>query len=292
MTLVSTEASAAGAGGVPPPVLLAVAHGTAHRPGLAQLEALLERARGLAPGVRCELAYVDHEPPSVVGALEALAAGRAAVAVVPLLLTAAAHSKTDIAGAVRLARAAHPGLDVSYGRPLGPDPLLLAALADRIAEAGAGPDTAVVVAAAGSADPDANAEIWRVARLLWEYRRGRSPVEVAYAGATTPTVPEAVDRLRRLGHRDVVVAPYFLASGKLPGGVVEAARAGGARAADVLGAHEAVARLLLARYAEACGAPVLMNCDVCVHRTPWPGREERAGAPQRPHTHPDDHATR
>ncbi|HEV2087851.1 MAG TPA: sirohydrochlorin chelatase [Cryptosporangiaceae bacterium] len=270
------------------PVLLAVAHGTVHRPGLAQLDALMELVRGLAPELRCELAYVDHEPPSVSTALAALAAESVAVAVVPLLLTAAVHSKTDIPGSVQSARAAHPGFEVSYGRPLGPDPLLLAALTERIAETGADPGTAVVVAAAGSADPDANAEIWRVARLLWEYRGGGPPVEVAYAGATTPTVADALDRLRRLGYPDVVVAPYFLASGRLPDSVVEAAQEGGARAASVLGAHEAVARLLLARYAEACGARVLMNCDVCIYRTAWPGREERAGAPQEPHAHPDD----
>jgi len=270
------------------PVLLAVAHGTSHPPGIATLQALLERVRELAPGLQAELAFVDHEPPSVRGALRSFADRGAAVAALPLLLTAASHSKGDIAGAVRIARDERPGFAVTYGRPLGPDPLLLAALSDRVTEAGAGPETAIVLASAGAADPDANAEIWRAARLFWEFRRGGPPVEVAYASATTPTVTQTVDRLHRLGHDDVLVVPYFLAPGRLPGGVRRDALAAGARAADVLGAHESVARLVLARYAEAVGDSVLMNCDTCQYRSPWPGRETRVGQIQQPHSHPAD----
>ncbi|MFI5957009.1 sirohydrochlorin chelatase [Cryptosporangium sp. NPDC051539] len=270
------------------PVLLAVAHGTSYAPGIATLQALLERVRVLAPALRAELAFVDHESPSVRGALNRFAAGGLAVATLPLLLTAASHSKGDIAGAVRIVRDAQPGFDVRYGRPLGPDPLLLSALADRVASAGADPSTALVLAAAGAADPDANAEIWRTARLFWEYRGGGAPVEVAYAGATRPSVAEAVDRLHRLGHDDVLVVPYFLAPGRLPAAVARDALAAGARAADVLGAHDAVARLVLARYTEAVGGSVLMNCDTCQYRSPWPGREQKVGQVQRPHTHPAD----
>ncbi|MFG1923912.1 sirohydrochlorin chelatase [Cryptosporangium sp. NPDC048952] len=268
------------------PVLLAVAHGTAHPPGIATLHALLEQVRELAPGLRVELAFVDHEPPSVLGALRRFASEGLTVATLPLLLTAASHSKGDIAGAVRIVR--DSGLVVRYGRPLGPDPLLLAALSDRVVEAGAGADTAIVLASAGADDPDANAEIWRAARLFWEYRRGGPPVEVAYAGATTPTVAEAVSRLHTLGHDDVLVVPYFLAPGRLPGAVRRDALAGGARVAEVLGAHPSVARLILERYAEAVGSNVLMNCDTCQYRSPWPGREKRVGQLQQPHAHPAD----
>lgn len=289
--------SAVGTGAVPP-VLLAVAHGTSDPVGIDALDALMGRVRALAPAVlgsavEVRLCYVDHEPPSVTRALAALADEGAAGVAVPLLLGAASHSKGDIAGSVRLARAARPGFSVAYGRPLGADPLLLGVLADRLAAAGAGAGTAVVLGSAGSADPDANAEVARVARLLWEHRSGgrpdgAAPVEPAYAGATSPSIGEVLERLRRLGYGDVAVAPYFLAPGRLPRAVAEVARGAGARVAEVLGAHDGVARVVLARYAEAIGGPVLMNCDTCQYRAPWPGRETRVGAPQRPHTHPAD----
>ena len=270
------------------PVLLAVAHGTAERVGIAELDALMDQIRSLAPGLRVELSYVDHEPPSASAALAALAGEGVPVVTVPLLLVAASHSKSDIAGALQVARSADPGFRVAYGRPLGAHPLLLDVLAERIAAAAAAPSTAVLLVSAGSADPDANAEIPRVARLLWERRGVAAPVEVAYASATSPTVPEVLERLRLLGHTDVVVAPYFLAPGRFTTAVAVDAAARGARMADVLGAHPDVARTVLARYEEAIAGDIRMNCDTCMYRVPWPGREHRVGAPQRPHTHPAD----
>jgi sirohydrochlorin cobaltochelatase len=269
-------------------VLLAVAHGTAERAGIAELDALMDEIRALAPELRVELSYVDHEPPSVASALSSLAAAGAPVVALPLLLVAATHSKSDIAGALRQARAASPGLRVAYGRPLGAHPLLLDVLAARLDAAGATPSTAVLLVSAGSADPDANAEIPRIARLLWERRGVAAPVEIAYASATSPTVPEALERLRRLGYDDVVVVPYFLAPGRFTAAVAADAAAGGARMAGVLGAHPDVARAVLERYHEAIAGDIRMNCDVCMYRVAWPGKEARVGAPQKPHAHPSD----
>lgn len=267
-----------------PPALLAVAHGTRDLEDLATLANLIARVRALAPHLRVELAYVDHAAPSVSSALAGLAAAGLPTAVIPLLLTVGAHSKGDVPGAIQQARAEHRSWVVSYGRPLGPHPLLVAALDRRLRECGAQPGTAVVVVAAGSADPDANADVAKIARLLWQWRGGHGPVEAAYAGATRPTVPEAVDRLHRLGYRDVAVAPYFLAPGRLPA----AADQPGVTVAEVLGDTDEVARLLLERYAEAVAGDLRMNCDVCRYRTPWPGREADVGAVQLPHPHPAD----
>jgi sirohydrochlorin cobaltochelatase len=279
------------------PVLLAVAHGTAQRRGILQLRALIEQVRSLDPGLRVELAYVDHEPPSVSAALTALAREGADTVVVPLLIGAASHSKGDLAASVRLARARFPGFRVRYGRPLGPHPLLLEVLAERIDAAGGSGDTPVLLVSAGSLDPDANAEIYRTARLLWEYRGGLAPVEVAFASATGPTVAEGLSRLVRLGHEEVLVMPYFLVSGRLPDAVASEAGAGVSEAgasearvsvAEVLGAHPGVARVVLARYAEVLDGELAMNCDTCVYRAPWPGSEHRVGEQQRPHAHPAD----
>jgi sirohydrochlorin cobaltochelatase len=55
-----------------------------------------------------------------------------------------------------------------------------------------------------------------------------------------------------------------------------------------LGSTASLAALVLERYDEALGTDIRMNCDACLYRVPFPGREESVGAPQRPHTHPDD----
>jgi sirohydrochlorin cobaltochelatase len=55
-----------------------------------------------------------------------------------------------------------------------------------------------------------------------------------------------------------------------------------------LGAAEEIARLVVERYDEAIAGDIRMNCDACLYRTPFRGRELLVGAPQVPHTHPDD----
>lgn len=269
--------------------LLLVAHGTGDPEGVATVERLVAAVRAARPGLDVSLAFVGDVSPSPAAAFAAAAAaGVSDVVVLPLLLTPATHSKTDLPGSVQQARRVHPGLTLRYGRPLGPHPLLVQAVATRLAEVGlAGPDptAGVVLAAAGAADPDANAEVARTARLLWE-GRGWGAVEVAFASATTPTVDEAVRRLRLLGFTRVVVAPYFLAPGYFSRKV--AGLAGDAVVAAVLGDHPGVVSLVLERYDEAVAGPVAMNCDACMFRVPFPGREHRVGEPQVPHDHPDD----
>lgn len=274
-------------------VLLAVAHGSRDPASQQVVEDLLGRAAGLRPGLRTVGAYVDNASPSVRAALDALAAeGVGEVVVLPLLLTPASHSKTDVAASVQAGRLAHPALRLRYGRPLGPHPVLVEVLARRLREAGGRDDDPVVLVAGGALDPDANAQVARTARLLWE---GRSwpAVEIAFASTTRPTVPEALERLRALGASRVSLARYFLGPGRLPDLVARSARS--VSGLDVvvsapLGSSQELAGLLLERYDEARGSVVRMDCDVCLYRTPFPGRQDAVGAPQRPHAHPDDPA--
>jgi sirohydrochlorin cobaltochelatase len=275
------------------PVLLGVAHGSRDPATQAGVRALLAGAAELRPGLRSTEAYVDNAAPSISAALQQLAAeGVDDVVVLPLLLTPASHSKTDVAASVQLGRRSHPSIRLRYGRPLGPHPVLVQTLARRLAEAGAVDGDPVVLAAGGALDPDANAQVAATARLLWEGSSWRS-VDVAFASTARPTVPEAVEQLRTLGHRRVAVARYFLGPGYLPGLVAQQARAVAGLdvvVAHPLGASPALSGLLLERYDEAQEGDIRMNCDVCLYRVPMPGREAAVSAPQEPHAHPDDSA--
>ncbi|HEY2172477.1 MAG TPA: CbiX/SirB N-terminal domain-containing protein [Mycobacteriales bacterium] len=264
------------------PVLLAVAHGSRDERAAPALDRLIERVRAGAPEVDVRLSYVDHTSPSVTRALEDLSTRPTVV--VPLLLTAASHTKGDVAAAVRAAR--RPDRHLHQARPLAPHPGLLAALDRRLDEAGVDRRTAVVLAAVGSADPDANADVVADARRLWEWRRASAPVEAGFASATTPTVAEAVDRLRRLGYDEVAVAAYALAPGRL----LDKATAGldVATVTEELADTPEAAEVVLERYREAIAGDIRMGCDTCLYRVGWPGREDRQGAPQRVHPHPDD----
>jgi sirohydrochlorin cobaltochelatase len=271
-------------------VLLGVAHGSRNEASQQVVQSLLRAATELRPGLRAQAAYVDNASPSIRVAVQRLVdEGVDDVVVLPLLLTPASHAKTDVAASVQAARAAHPGLRLRYGRPLGPSSVLVETVARRLAEAGARDGDPVLLVAGGALDPDANAQIAATARLLWE-GRGWPSVDIAFASTTGPSVPEALERLRLLGFSRVAVARYFLGPGFLPRSVEEQARSTGLEAVvtEPLGASPELSALVLERYDEALAGDIRMNCDVCLYRVALPGREDAVGAPQLPHTHPDD----
>ena len=272
-------------------VLLGVAHGSKDPDSQAVVDELLRRTAVLRPGLRTQAAYVDNASPSIRRALADLAAGGVDdVVVMPLLLTPASHSKTDVAASVQAGRLAHPGVRLRYGRPLGPHPVLVDVLARRLAEAGADPEDPVVLVAGGALDPAANADVAATGRLLFEGRTFPS-VDIAFASTARPSVTEALGRLRAQGAGRVSVARYFLGPGFLPRLVEKQARSVEGLEVVVsapLGASDELAALLVGRFDEVLGGDVRMNCDVCLYRTPLPGREHAVGARQEPHAHPDD----
>ena len=174
------------------PSLVAIAHGSRDpRAGatVAELLALARArasARGLA-GLEARGAFLGHAPPAPLQVLTALAGaggGERDVVVLPLLLTAAYHSGTDIPELLAGAAAGLPGLRIRYGEPLGPHAGLVRALERRLAEAGQDPGadparTAVVLASAGSSHPAANASIAadRI-RLAGRPRLARGPARL------------------------------------------------------------------------------------------------------------------
>ncbi|MFI8911553.1 sirohydrochlorin chelatase [Streptomyces sp. NPDC053513] len=247
----AATASAAPASPAPAPaapVLVAVGHGSRDPRARAALARLLDRVRELRPGLDARLAHIELNAPLLDDTLAELAAdGGGGAVLVPLLLAPGHHVTHDLPAAV----AAAPTLRARIADPLGAHPLLVEALADRLAEAGWTPGdlggAGVVLASAGSRDPRSGAVIRRIAALLGE-RLGGVPVVPAYASAAAPTVPEAVRALTARGRHRIAVASCFTAPGRF---ATRAAADAPWIAADPLGAHPALARLVLHRYDHA-----------------------------------------
>ncbi len=281
----------------PPPLLLA-AHGTTDQAGVDAFAALAGRVGKLAAadGTRVAGGFIELSAPALRAAVSLLTStSPASLVAVPLMLSAAGHAKGDIPAALARERTRHPGLTWTYGRPLGPHPRLVELLARRVDAEGAN-RPAVLVVGRGSTDPDANADVVKTARLLWE-GRDYPLAETAFVSLARPGVAEGLERCRLLGARRIVVARYFLFPGVLPDRVAEQA-AGYAAAhpeldiacAGVLGDCDEIAALVYERYHEALSGDIRMNCDMCVYRIAMPGFEHRVGEPQHPHDHPHDSA--
>jgi sirohydrochlorin cobaltochelatase len=286
----------------PPPLLLA-AHGTRDPAGVTGFQALAARVADLAgqDGIEVAGGFIELSAPPLRDAVTSLAAtslastGPARIVAVPLMLVAAGHAKGDIPAALAREQARHPGVSFTYARTLGPHPALIELLDARVAAVAGDTPAAVLVVGRGSTDPDANADVVKTARLLWE-GRDYPLAETAFVSLARPDVTEGLERCRLLGARRIVVARYFLFPGVLPDRVAEQAAQYAAAhpeldvaVADVLGDCDELAALVLERYREALSGDIRMNCDMCVYRIALPGFEHRVGEPQHPHDHPHDH---
>ncbi|MET3705428.1 CbiX/SirB N-terminal domain-containing protein [Arthrobacter sp. UYEF6] len=201
------------------PIMIACAHGTSSTQGAAVVNALRADIAALRPGLDVREAYVDVQQPDLVDVVAGLPADSTAV-VVPLLLSVGYHVKVDIARAVK----GRPGSLAAA--PLGPDPRLAALLDQRLREAGVTDRDAIVLAAAGSSNPNAAVSVEELADQLRGLRRNR--ILPAYGASAQPSVPDAVAMLRleleggagageSAGAVDdggrVVIASYLLAPG-------------------------------------------------------------------------------
>ena len=179
------------------------------------------------------------------------------------------------------------------GRDLAIDPKLLAAAAERIAAAvpEGREDTVLVVVGRGTNDPDANSNIAKITRMLWE-GMGFGWAETAFSGVAHPRVDAALDRAARLGFRHIVVFPYFLFTGVLVKRIYAQTEAVAVRFPEIefvkalyLRDHPEVIDVFVERVAEFDAGDPMMNCQLCKYRTRIDGYESEIGMPQAAHHH-------
>jgi cobalt/nickel transport system ATP-binding protein len=292
------------------PALLLVGHGSRSAAGVGSYWELAAAVQAQAPHLALGCGFIELAEPDLDTAVDDLvSAGAASVAAVPLVLLGAGHMKDDGPAALARARHRHPGVTFTYGRHLGIHPAPLAVATERAASAlgsttgppGAG---AVVLVGRGSSDPDANADLYKVSRLVWDFLAAGGAadlvtVEPAFVSLAPPSVPAALDRCRRLGATTVVVVPYFLFTGVLVERIAAQAAAWaldhpgvGVVVSPELGPDPRLAALVLERYVEAAGGRASMNCDCCAYRTPLPGHEARVGRAPAGHDHSHAHSER
>jgi len=234
------------------PALIALAHGSADPRSARTVRDIVATTRRLRPDLRMEAAFLDHVRPDLDTVVSRLATkGHTEMVVVPLLLTAAYHARVDVPDTVRRVNETYDRVSVTAADVIGPDVALLQVLDERLREALKQARVreldALVLAAAGSSDARANATIARAARL-WGHRH-KLPTSVAFASTAPPSTGEAVRDWRRQGKRNIAVGSLFVAPGKLPDRAEELAFEAGAVAVSApLGAHDELARVILARY--------------------------------------------
>ncbi|MFQ5624295.1 MAG: sirohydrochlorin chelatase [Paracoccaceae bacterium] len=277
-------------------------HGSRSQAAVDEFAVLAEKLPAhLPPDWPVEYGYLEFANPVIRDGLDRLRQqGCDRILAVPGMLFAAMHAKNDIPTVLATYAGKH-GIEVLYGRELGVDPKMIAAAGARVREAvdranaelGELPlaETCLVVIGRGASDPDANANVAKIARMLWE-GMGFGWCETGYSGVTFPLVQPCLEHVAKLGYRRVIVFPYFLFTGILVDRIygftdrVAAANPGTEFVkAGYLNDHDQVLATFAERVTEQLDGAPPPNCAMCKYRTRVLGFEAEVGTPQESHHH-------
>jgi sirohydrochlorin ferrochelatase/(2Fe-2S) ferredoxin len=287
--------------------IVLVGHGSRREKSNEQVR---ELASGMEDrlGIPVDVGFLELAAPSIAEAITGLAPVVSRVTVVQLSLFAASHVKNDVPLAVERARTEHPELTLHNGSHLGVHPAIVDLLDDRAAavagelavDRGAD-EVAVVLCARGSSDPDANADVHKFARLLYE-GRAFDRVEACFVGVTEPRLSEALHAVAKHRPDAIVVLPYMLGDGVLTQRVRDRTAEFDAEypyvdaaAGDPLGTDPRLLDVLCDRWQAARTDSVEMSCDTCKYKVELDGYEEDVGGARamlRALTHQESHADR
>ncbi|WP_193370257.1 sirohydrochlorin chelatase [Pelagibius marinus] len=278
-------------------------HGSRDEGAVREFEAVARGIRERLPQYEVESGFLEFATPIIRTGLDKLREkGVTRCLAVPGMLFAAGHAKNDIPSVLNTYQAQHPEMIIDYGRELAIDPKLIKAAGARIeaaleaADRSGGDDvprheTLLMVVGRGASDPDANSNVAKVMRLLWE-GFGFGWGETCYSGVTFPLVEPGLEHAARLGYRRIVVFPYFLFTGILVKRIYDFTDQVAARHPEIefvkagyLNDHPAVLDAFAERVQEILDGENLMNCKLCKYREQVLGFEAEVGLAQESHHH-------
>lgn len=280
------------------PVLL-IGHGSRDADGrqglmdFAEAYQAIDRSRPVIP---CFLELT--EPTIQQGVDRCVELGYTDLSALPILLFAARHNKFDVTNELDRARQRHPQVKFHYGRHFGITPGILELWRSRLAELDQPrwnpqgierSDTVLLFVGRGSSDPDANGDVYKMARMLWE-GSGYQTVETCFIGITHPRLEEGFRRSRLYNPKRIIVLPYFLFTGALVKKIYDITAQQQEQHPQIsmvnlpeMGLHPELFRVLREREIETQLGQVQMNCETCKFRLAAVGP---AGHHSHTHNHP------
>ncbi len=274
-------------------------HGSRDTGAVEEFQAVAQGLKERLPQYETDWGFLEFATPVIRTGLDALRAkGIRKVLAVPGMLFAAGHAKNDIPSVLNAYQTQNPELEISYARELGIDLKLIRAAGERVEDAlqkaGDGvsrEDTLLVVVGRGASDPDANSNVAKVTRMLWE-GLGLGWAETAYSGVTFPLVEPGLEHATRLGYKRIVVFPYFLFTGILVQRIYYYTDIVAAKHPEIefikasyLNDHPLVLDAFAERVEEIRNGENNMNCQLCKYREQFLGFENEVGLRQESHHH-------
>lgn len=204
--------------------IMVCGHGSRDKDAEMEFSLVAEGLKKRFPDLPVEYGFLEYSAPNIHMGLNSLInQGVEHIYAVPGMLFAATHAKNDIPSVLTTFEEKNEGLQVSYGKELGLQEPMINAFQARIYEslgldADNPPaelyDTMLVVVGRGTSDTQANAEAAKLTRIVSE-NMGFGWADTVYSGVTYPSVGVGLEKLIKLDYKRIVVAPYFLFTGRL-----------------------------------------------------------------------------
>lgn len=275
--------------------LLIIGHGTRNAEGRQTFLDFVDAYQALDKSRPVEAGFLELTGPTIQEAVDkCVEKGYRELSAVPLLLFAARHNKFDITNELDRAKERHPGIKFHYGRHFGIAPGILDLWRSRLAQLDRDEfkrsETVLLFVGRGSSDPDANGDVSKLARMVWE-GSGYNTVETCFIGITHPRLEEGFRRAMLYRPKRIIVLPYFLFTGVLVKKIFDVTAQQQEMHPDIsisclpeMGVHGKLLELMREREIETQLGEVKMNCETCKFRL-----VASAGSNGHHHHHHHDH---
>lgn len=262
--------------------LLMVGHGSRSAQGRQNVIDFAQQYHQLDPSRPVIPCFLELTEPTIQDGVDrCVDQGYTQLSVLPVLLFAARHNKFDVTNELDRARQRHPQVQFHYGRHFGMSPAILQLWRDRLSlldqpahnpQGISREDTVLVFLGRGASDPDANGDVFKLARMVWE-GSGYATTEVCFIGITHPRLEEGLRRARMYNPKRIVILPYFLFTGVLMNKVFALAAEHQQAHPEIetvclpeMGLNPRLFEVVRQREIETQQGEVKMNCEMCKFR--------------------------
>ncbi|NEQ44719.1 MAG: sirohydrochlorin chelatase [Leptolyngbya sp. SIOISBB] len=262
--------------------LLLIGHGSRDAQGRQNVLDFATAYQALDPSRPVIPCFLELTEPTIQDGVDrCVEAGYTDISALPVLLFAARHNKFDVTNELDRARQRHPQVTFHYGRHFGIAPEILELWRDRLTQLDTPAynphhierqDTVLLFVGRGASDPDANGDVYKLARMVWE-GSGYDTVETCFIGITHPRLEEGFRRARLYQPKRIIVLPYFLFTGVLMKKIQDIAAQQQELYPDTeviclpeMGVHQQLLTIMRRREIETQTGAVAMNCEMCKFR--------------------------
>ncbi len=262
--------------------ILAIGHGTRNDRGRQTFLDFVATYQKLDPSRPVIPCFLELTKPNIQEGIEAcIQKGFTEITALPILLFAARHNKFDVTNELDRASAPYPQLSINYGRHFGITPKIIQLWRDRLDQLDrlesnpqniSREDTVLLFVGRGSSDPDANGDVYKLARIIWE-GSGYKTVETCFIGISHPRLEEGFRRAYLYQPKRIIVLPYFLFTGTLMEKIYNITAQQEEKYPDInfaclpeMGIAPELLQIVREREIEAQLGQVAMNCQMCKFR--------------------------